>query len=73
MVCINFYVRLATALTECYPGIIVAPVPARRKLGRFEQSFIESRMIALQRMIEKICSHSILKYELLLTLHLETC
>ncbi|KAI8366083.1 Vps5 C terminal like-domain-containing protein [Radiomyces spectabilis] len=42
------------------PGVIVPPVPEKHALGRFQDEFVESRRIALERCLSKIVSHPML-------------
>ncbi|KAI7865755.1 Vps5 C terminal like-domain-containing protein [Spinellus fusiger] len=42
------------------PGVIVPPVPEKHALGRFQDEFVESRRIALERCLRKIVSHPML-------------
>ncbi|KAF2716434.1 vacuolar protein sorting-associated protein Vps5 [Polychaeton citri CBS 116435] len=45
------------------PGIVVPPPPEKQAVGRFDADFIESRRMALERMINKAAAHPILQQD----------
>ncbi|KAI8146317.1 Vps5 C terminal like-domain-containing protein [Fennellomyces sp. T-0311] len=54
------FLWLYNQLTLGNPGVIVPPVPEKHALGRFQDEFVESRRIALERCLQKIVSHPML-------------
>lgn len=54
------------------PGVIVPPVPEKAPFGRFQDTFVENRRIALNRCIQKIANHPRLKDDPDLKLFLES-
>jgi len=54
------FLWLYTQLTNGNPGVIVPPVPEKHALGRFQDEFVESRRIALERCLRKIVAHPML-------------
>ncbi|KAI7244922.1 Vps5-domain-containing protein [Hortaea werneckii] len=57
------FLWLYERLHENNPGTIVAPPPEKQAVGRFEQNFIESRRMALERMLNKIAAHPVLQHD----------
>ncbi|KAG2192052.1 hypothetical protein INT47_012301 [Mucor saturninus] len=51
------FLWLYNQLTLGNPGVIVPPVPEKHALGRFQDDFVESRRIALERCLQKIVAH----------------
>ena len=45
------------------PGVVVPPPPDKQAVGRFDTNFVESRRMALERMINKIAAHPILQHD----------
>ncbi|ODV89488.1 hypothetical protein CANCADRAFT_11595, partial [Tortispora caseinolytica NRRL Y-17796] len=45
------------ALEDNNPGVIVPPPPEKQFVGRFDDDFIETRRIALEKMLQKIAEH----------------
>lgn len=39
------------------PGVVVPPVPEKSPFNRFQDSFVESRRLALTKCIQKIANH----------------
>ncbi|KAH8554393.1 Vps5 C terminal like-domain-containing protein [Umbelopsis sp. PMI_123] len=54
------FLWLYNQLTTGNPGVIVPPVPEKHALGRFQDEFVESRRIALERCLRKIVAHPML-------------
>ncbi|ORX55775.1 Vps5-domain-containing protein [Hesseltinella vesiculosa] len=54
------FLWLYNQLTFGNPGVIVPPVPEKHALGRFQDEFVESRRIALERCLRKIVTHPML-------------
>ncbi|GFZ45014.1 hypothetical protein JCM24511_02740 [Saitozyma sp. JCM 24511] len=66
------FLWLFEALTTNNPGIIVPPVPDKHPFGRFQDQFIETRRLALQRCLGKITSHPVLQLDPDLRMFLES-
>ncbi|KAL0074876.1 Vps5 C terminal like-domain-containing protein [Phycomyces blakesleeanus] len=54
------FLWLYNQLTLGNPGVVVPPVPEKHALGRFQDEFVESRRIALERCLRKVVSHPML-------------
>ncbi|KAL7315182.1 Vacuolar protein sorting-associated protein vps5 [Mucor circinelloides] len=54
------FLWLYNQLTLGNPGVIVPPVPEKHALGRFQDDFVESRRVALERCLQKIVAHPML-------------
>ena len=54
------------------PGVIVPPVPDKHPFGRFQDTFIETRRLALERCLTKITGHPVLQLDPDLRLFLES-
>ncbi|KAI8985457.1 Vps5 C terminal like-domain-containing protein, partial [Pilobolus umbonatus] len=54
------FLWLYNQLTVGNPGVIVPPVPEKHALGRFQDDFVESRRMALERCLKKIVAHPML-------------
>ncbi|KAF9935410.1 Vacuolar protein sorting-associated protein 5 [Linnemannia zychae] len=54
------FLWLYNQLTTHNPGVIVPPVSEKHALGRFQDEFVESRRIALERCLRKITAHPML-------------
>lgn len=52
--------------------MVVPPPPEKQAVGRFDTNFVESRRQALERMLNKIASHSILHHDADLKIFLES-
>ncbi len=57
------FLWLYDRLHDNNPGIIVPPPPEKQAMGRFESNFVESRRMALERMINKTAAHPILQMD----------
>lgn len=55
------FLWLYERLHDNNPGVVVPPPPEKQAMGRFDTNFIESRRMALERMINKIAGHPILQ------------
>lgn len=55
------FLWLYERLHDSSPGVVVPPPPEKQTLGRFDTNFVESRRMALERMINKIAAHPILQ------------
>ena len=66
------FLWLFDALTANNSGVIVPPMPDKHPFGRFQDQFIETRRLALQRCLTKITSHPILQLDPDLRLFLES-
>lgn len=47
-------------LTSKNPGMFVPPAPEKQSIGRFDQGFIENRIVMLESMLRRISRHSVL-------------
>ncbi|KAK9316326.1 Vps5 C terminal like-domain-containing protein [Lipomyces starkeyi] len=54
------------------PGIIVPAPPEKQAVGRFDESFVEGRRAALEKMLNKIAHHPVLQHDPDLKMFLET-
>lgn len=66
----SHFVMLHTVLTRRLPGIALPPLPEKQYAGRFSQDFVEARRGDLERYINKIVRHPIVRYADILTLFL---
>ena len=66
------FLWLFDALTMNNPGVVVPPMPDKHPFGRFQDQFIETRRLALQRCLTKLTSHPILQLDPDLRLFLES-
>ncbi|KAK5689173.1 Vacuolar protein sorting-associated protein vps5 [Elasticomyces elasticus] len=57
------FLWLYDRLHDNSPGIIVPPPPEKQAVGRFESQFVESRRMALERMLNKIAGHPVLQHD----------
>lgn len=55
------FLWLYDQLNRNCPGVIVPPPPEKQAVGRFSENFIEARRYALERMLEKISKHPVLR------------
>lgn len=55
------FLWLYDQLNRNCPGVIVPPPPEKQNMGRFSDNFIEARRYALERMLEKISKHPVLR------------
>ncbi|TFK73776.1 Vps5-domain-containing protein [Pluteus cervinus] len=54
------------------PGVVVPPVPEKNPFGRFDDSFVKQRRLALQKCIQKIANHPVLGKDTDLKMFLES-
>ncbi|KAF9155042.1 Vacuolar protein sorting-associated protein 5 [Actinomortierella ambigua] len=66
------FLWLYNQLTAHNPGVFVPPVSEKHALGRFQDEFVESRRIALERCLRKITAHPMLYGDPDLKLFLES-
>ncbi|KAF9089025.1 Vacuolar protein sorting-associated protein 5 [Mortierella sp. AD031] len=66
------FLWLYNQLTTHNPGVIVPPVSEKHALGRFQDEFVESRRIALERCLRKMTAHPMLYGDPDLKLFLES-
>lgn len=78
------FLWLFEALTLNNPGVIVPPVPDKHPFGgfaiasnadltgRFQDQFVETRRLALERCLRKMCAHPVLQLDPDLKLFLES-
>ncbi|KAG0324721.1 Vacuolar protein sorting-associated protein 5 [Dissophora globulifera] len=66
------FLWLYNQLTAHNPGVIVPPVSEKHALGRFQDEFVESRRIALERCLRKMTAHPMLYGDPDLKLFLES-
>lgn len=59
-------------LENNHPGMIVSAPPEKQQMGRFDESFVEGRRSALEKMLNKIASHPQLQHDPDLRLFLES-
>ncbi|KAK9372691.1 Vps5 C terminal like-domain-containing protein [Lipomyces chichibuensis] len=59
-------------LSNNNPGIIVPAPPEKQAVGRFDESFVEGRRAALEKMLNKIAHHPVLQHDPDLKMFLET-
>jgi len=57
------FLWLYERLHDNNPGVVVPPPPDKQAVGRFEQSFVENRRMALERMVNKIAGHNVLQHD----------
>lgn len=54
------------------PGVVVPPVPEKSSFGRFDETFVQQRRLALEKCIQKIVNHPVLAKDPDLKLFLES-
>jgi hypothetical protein len=64
------FVMLHTALSRRLPGIILPPLPEKQYAGRFSEDFVEARRGDLERYLNKIVRHPIVRYAEVVTFFL---
>ncbi|KAF9484995.1 hypothetical protein BDN70DRAFT_871680 [Pholiota conissans] len=64
------FVMLHTALSRRLPGIVLPPLPEKQYAGRFSQDFVEARRGDLERYLNKIVRHPIVRYAEVVTFFL---
>lgn len=57
------FLWLYERLHDNSPGVVVPPPPEKQAVGRFDTNFIESRRMALERMLNKIAGHPVLQHD----------
>ncbi|KAK9475498.1 Vps5 C terminal like-domain-containing protein [Dipodascopsis tothii] len=60
------------ALNNNNPGIIVPAPPKKQTVGRFDESFVEGRRSALEKMLNRIAHHPVLQHDPDLKIFLES-
>jgi hypothetical protein len=66
------FLWLYNQLLNTNPGVIVPPVAEKMALGRFQDEFIESRKVQLDRFIKQVVGHPILQLDPSLRVFLES-
>jgi len=66
----SHFVVLHTALTRRLPGIALPPLPEKQYAGRFSDDFVEARRGDLDRYINRIVRHPVVRYAEVLTFFL---
>jgi sorting nexin-1/2 len=54
---LSIYRRLSEHLVESMPGVIIPPLPEKQIIGRFDDDFIEYRMRAFEKFLNRVASH----------------
>ncbi|KAI9032265.1 Vps5 C terminal like-domain-containing protein, partial [Hyaloraphidium curvatum] len=54
------FLWLFNQLSIGHPGVIIPPLPEKQTMGRFQEEFVESRRVGLERFLQKITSHPML-------------
>lgn len=57
------FLWLYERLHDNSPGVVVPPPPDKQAVGRFDTNFIESRRMALERMLNKTAAHPVLQHD----------
>ena len=57
------FLWLYERLHDNNPGVVVPPPPEKQAVGRFDTNFVESRRMALERMLNKTAAHPILQHD----------
>ena len=58
----SHFVMLHTALSRRLPGIALPPLPEKQYAGRFSDDFVEARRGDLERYMNKIVRHPVVRY-----------
>lgn len=66
------FLWLYETLSANNPGVIVPPVPEKSPFGRFDETFVQQRRLALEKCIQKIVNHPVLAKDPDLKLFLES-
>ncbi|KAF9534384.1 hypothetical protein CPB83DRAFT_844159 [Crepidotus variabilis] len=66
----SHFVMLHTVLSRRLPGIALPPLPEKQYAGRFSHDFVEARRGDLERYLNKIVRHPIIRYAEILTIFL---
>ncbi|KAH9920815.1 Vps5-domain-containing protein [Amylocystis lapponica] len=66
------FLWLYETLSQNNPGVVVPPVPEKNPFGRFDQSFVQQRRLALEKCAQKIANHPVLQKDPDLRMFLES-
>ncbi|RDW71184.1 hypothetical protein BP6252_07747 [Coleophoma cylindrospora] len=66
------FLWLYNSLHANNPGVVVPPPPEKQAVGRFDSNFVESRRMALEKMLNKTAAHPTLQHDGDLKLFLES-
>ncbi|KAJ3516486.1 hypothetical protein NLJ89_g1092 [Agrocybe chaxingu] len=66
----SHFVMLHTVLSRRLPGIALPPLPEKQYAGRFSQDFVEARRGDLERYLNKVVRHPVLRYAEVVTFFL---
>lgn len=55
------FLWLHEQLLKSHPGVIIPPIPEKKFIGSFDAEFVEARMRALERFLQRIAAHPILR------------
>ncbi|KAH7921295.1 Vps5-domain-containing protein [Leucogyrophana mollusca] len=66
------FLWLYETLSMNNPGVVVPPVPEKSPFGRFDESFVQQRRLALEKCIQKTANHPVLAKDPDLRLFLES-
>ncbi|KAI9341807.1 Vps5 C terminal like-domain-containing protein, partial [Zopfochytrium polystomum] len=66
------FLWLYNQLQERYPGVIIPPIPEKNALGRFQNEFVETRRLGLERCLKRITIHPLLQSDADLRMFLES-
>jgi len=58
----SHFVMLHTVLSRRLPGIALPPLPEKQYAGRFSSDFVEARRGDLERYLNKIVRHPVIRY-----------
>ena len=64
------FVMLHTALSRRLPGVVLPPLPEKQYAGRFSEDFVEARRGDLERYLNKIVRHPVVRYAEVVTFFL---
>ena len=64
------FVMLHTVLSRRLPGVVLPPLPEKQYAGRFSEDFVEARRGDLERYLNKIVRHPVVRYAEILTFFL---
>lgn len=56
------FVMLHTVLSRRLPGIVLPPLPEKQYAGRFSEDFVEARRGDLERYLNKVVRHPVVRY-----------
>jgi sorting nexin-1/2 len=66
------FLWLYETLSMNNPGVVVPPVPEKSPFGRFDEHFVQSRRMALEKCINKTANHPVLSKDADLKMFLES-